>query len=320
MNRITILSVLAVCVLATAVPSSVVAEQSVLSDYDQSVWLALAESPLQLALSVKNAFVQDTVLFGQPVEVHVSVGNVAALEAATLSPEMKSAIIAHGIDLERIFHTPLHFDSGAWSDHVRVHIGAGTNSTISTFPLALSPNRGGPQDEVGVNGLTARGFFVILPTSGLSSGTFVAWASLPLGAGMTNPDVSLHSAPIALTVKMPETDAELAWVLAEQAREQEKKGLLNEAEALYRKALQKSPGLERGPVLGEGHRMFNLHAELADLFERMGKFDDALAETSAYEKHVVNLPVKFRDEILNNTAKIRTRLELKKGTNPVPIP
>jgi hypothetical protein len=312
MNRIPLSYVFSVCCLLAAVPSPTNAQQTAISEHEVSVWRALTEEPLQLALSVKNPFVQGTVLAGQPIEVHVGVGNVAALEAMNLSSERKAAIKARGVDLDKVTRVPLSSGPGDWTQHVRVLIGHSTNSELSSSPVALTPIRGGPQDEVDINGVTARGFIALPPASNLGPGTYVVWASLPLQTGNASTETSLSSAPVALIVKAPETDDEVAWVLAEQAREQAQKGSLKEAEVLYRKALQKSPTLQRGPALGEGRRMFNLHAELADLYEQMGRFDEALAEIDNYAKCIAELPDQFRNELLDKVAKTRSRLESRK--------
>ena len=266
-----------------------------------SIWKKLAEAPLLVTLSVKNAQDEDEKVFyvGQPILLRVSIQNMLADALYSNEEPVRRAIQSNGVDVAQA-SIKLCAPSCSWLSFIKVYIGVAEENVIWFGDLSSASNRVRRNNQVDINPVSVSEYIPELESHHV--GQYQIWVvfdNTSLNAG-ANPDLSrlrLKSNTTAIRVVSPTNEFQKAWVLAEKGSRAESRKQYDVAESYLTQAIKIAPLLGRGPRIGT-HRMYDLNMELGAIYESWGRYSDAARVVEHTRAYVERLPKSVRDEMI----------------------
>ena len=271
----------------------------VLTEHEVSVWKKMEKSPLLMRIILDNAQEEKVFYVGQPILLFVGIQNVLA-EALHVIPEPEMrAIKSNGVDVARA-RIKLCDQSSSWFSFVKVYIGVSEENVVWCGDMSSASNCVWRSNQVDINPVGITEYIPELESC--HAGQYQIWAvfdNTSLNAGV-NPDFSrfrVKSELTAFRVITPTNAHQKAWVLAEKGSRARTRKQYDAAASFLTQAIKTDPLLGRGPLINN-YRIFDLNWELVDIYERQGRYSDAVRAAEQTRIYAETLPKSARDELM----------------------
>jgi hypothetical protein len=291
---------LIVCLLmCLAMSSSAESRDVVLTEHEVSIWKKMEESPLLMTVNLNNAQDEKVFFVGQPILLNVGILNRLAYSLHEIpEPEMR-AIKSNGVDVARA-RIKLCDQSSSWFSFVKVYIGVSEENVVWCGDMSSASNCVWRSNQVDINPVGITEYIPELESC--HAGQYQIWAvfdNTSLNAGV-NPDFSrfrVKSELTAFRVITPTNAHQKAWVLAEKGSRARTRKQYDAAATFLTQAIKTDPLLGRGPLINN-YRIFDLNWELVDMYERQGRYSDAVRAAEQTRIYAETLPKSARDELM----------------------
>lgn len=279
------------------------------ADHEIVMWRRLVAEPLQVSFSVKNMLAENTLLIGQPVEVSVGIGNIAAMEMEGRAPALLEELRSQGVDLSAVAKFALTDAARPWPELAMVCFAREGSPQTERVRLVGFQAEEALRSVVDVNGVGTVCELDLRTDQPLEAGSYDMWLAFDnapaLQGGAVTNRIRLLSEKKRVVLRGPATEEEKAWVLSEKARMLGKRKLYDQALVLYERAAAMCPDLGTYIPEKNGRHIRNINLELSVMYEETGQLNRASDALAKYETYVATLPDKMRDSI--QSGMIRTR-------------